>query len=630
MQLNLRKEKGLTIENVRTIIQLGINYGEKLNALEATCIEEYKSLDHSYLPGDHCFYGGYLYECIATASGEWNPTRWKKVGDDLTPVTKADIEALIGLSAEEIQTLASIILDTEIRIDKTYSSSKIYTDIQQCLHDSKTFTLRQLSNTKMPHYSVVGSVDDVTEEGVLYLVKRSDSNICDIYAFISNAPQSLTTTEINLDNIYTKTEVDELLDKKADKATTMPSDKIITNVDDATTDNILSASTTLEAIDDKITESIVTTLDENVTDDQIPSAKVVFDKLDEVFQNVDNVKESLASTITDKGVYTSKDDTFETMIENVKQISSSVLNTYEEISEYSAVPKMTSDIKPLGVVSASSVYGSSYAYYAFDNDTTAWTTQNGKYTDQWIQYKFDKPICISKVEVDNSYGENAIKNFRIEASHDGIDYDILYTGLNTNTTAKGLWTAVFENDTKYLYYRVFVVDCYATTYVKVNNIRFIARIRASTIAKPLIPTMTSDTLPSGIASSSSVNTSYKPYLAFNNQIISDLDMWASADNASTYQWIQYQFENPTVAKMISIAPRVYKNNIIAPKAFTLEASNNGIDYIFLCEDTIPFRGALPKFVTFNNETAYTHYRITFDINYTGTFRAQISHIQLYN
>ena len=277
MQLNLRKEKGLTIENVRTIIQLGINYGEKLNALEATCIEEYKSLDHSYLPGDHCFYGGYLYECIATASGEWNPTRWKKVGDDLTPVTKADIEALIGLSAEEIQTLASIILDTEIRIDKTYSSSKIYTDIQQCLHDSKTFTLRQLSNTKMPHYSVVGSVDDVTEEGVLYLVKRSDSNICDIYAFISNAPQSLTTTEINLDNIYTKTEVDELLDKKADKATTMPSDKIITNVDDATTDNILSASTTLEAIDNKITESIVTTLDENTTDTQIPSAKTVYE-----------------------------------------------------------------------------------------------------------------------------------------------------------------------------------------------------------------------------------------------------------------------------------------------------------------------------------------------------------------
>ena len=34
MQLNLRKEKGLTIENVRTIIQLGINYGEKLASIK--------------------------------------------------------------------------------------------------------------------------------------------------------------------------------------------------------------------------------------------------------------------------------------------------------------------------------------------------------------------------------------------------------------------------------------------------------------------------------------------------------------------------------------------------------------------------------------------------------------------
>ena len=40
--------------------------------------------------------------------------------------------------------MSGLILDTEVRIDKTYSSSKIYQDIQQCLQDSKDFTLEEL------------------------------------------------------------------------------------------------------------------------------------------------------------------------------------------------------------------------------------------------------------------------------------------------------------------------------------------------------------------------------------------------------------------------------------------------------------------------------------------------------
>ena len=62
-------------------------------------------------------------------------------------------------------------------------------------------------------------------------------------------------------------------------------------------------------------------LDESVTDEQIPSAKAVYDELQEVFQSVSNGKNLIASAITDKGVDTLADATFEQMADNIGMIS---------------------------------------------------------------------------------------------------------------------------------------------------------------------------------------------------------------------------------------------------------------------------------------------------------------------
>lgn len=73
--------------------------------------------------------------------------------------------------------------------------------------------------------------------------------------------------------------------------------------------------------DNNNTTNIVTIIDENCTDEQVPSAKAVHDKFQEVFQSVDNGKSLIASAITDKGIDTSKDDTFETMANNINSIN---------------------------------------------------------------------------------------------------------------------------------------------------------------------------------------------------------------------------------------------------------------------------------------------------------------------
>ena len=64
--------------------------------------------------------------------------------NSIDKLTKEGVEGLLGLTKEEIEAMADLILDTEVRIDKTYSSSKIYSAIQDAIDSSKNFTLNEI------------------------------------------------------------------------------------------------------------------------------------------------------------------------------------------------------------------------------------------------------------------------------------------------------------------------------------------------------------------------------------------------------------------------------------------------------------------------------------------------------
>ena len=104
----------------------------------------------SYLEGDYIYHWGELYRCLASNSDvDFDESNWEQITYGIDELSKEDVERLLGLTKEEIEAMADLILDTEVRIDKTYSSSKIYTDIQQCLEDSKTYTLEELEKVKI-------------------------------------------------------------------------------------------------------------------------------------------------------------------------------------------------------------------------------------------------------------------------------------------------------------------------------------------------------------------------------------------------------------------------------------------------------------------------------------------------
>ena len=98
--------------------------------------------------------------------------------------TKEDVERLLGLTKEEIEAMADLILDTEVRLDKTYSSSKIYQDIQQCLEDSKTYTLLELGKFSGVSYKIVASTSEMTNESIIYLL--ANGNTYDMYIVEEN------------------------------------------------------------------------------------------------------------------------------------------------------------------------------------------------------------------------------------------------------------------------------------------------------------------------------------------------------------------------------------------------------------------------------------------------------------
>ena len=83
-------------------------------------------------------------------------------------LTKEGVEGLLGLTKEEIEAMADLILDTEVRIDKTYSSSKIYSAIQDAIDSSKSFTLDEIGKMSGASYKVVTSTTEMTDEKIIY------------------------------------------------------------------------------------------------------------------------------------------------------------------------------------------------------------------------------------------------------------------------------------------------------------------------------------------------------------------------------------------------------------------------------------------------------------------------------
>ena len=270
--LNLSKMKYMSETNLKKFASLIISLSSQVTDIENKCIKPYVG-DELYPRDSYVSYNGYIYQATATnQDSAFDETHWDKLSDDFNELTVADIEAMLGLSQEQLETMANLIADTEVRLDKTYSSSKIYQDIQQCLNDSKSYTLKEIAKLNGSSYKVVTSTSEMTSESIIYLL--ASGNTYDMYIVEEDgATTKIGDMNIDLSQYVKVTDLENDYLKKTDA------------------DGKYATITTVDGKIDK--DKIVTALDDSVTDKQVASALLTKTELDKVNASLGELSDSL-------------------------------------------------------------------------------------------------------------------------------------------------------------------------------------------------------------------------------------------------------------------------------------------------------------------------------------------------
>lgn len=124
----------------------------------------------------------------------------------------------------------------------------------------------------------------------------------------------------------------------------------------------------------------------------------------------------------------------------------------------------------------------------------------------------------------------------------------------------------------------------------------------------IVPTMTSNTAPSGVASASSENLALA-YKAFNDSATHTWQESWSSDSTSYPITLQYQFTEAKTILEYSIQAANYATHM--PTAWTLQGSNNGADWTTI--DTVAVSGLTQDskaYYTVDTPGPYAYYRLS--------------------
>lgn len=314
------------------------------------------------------------------------------------------------------------------------------------------------------------------------------------------------------------------------------------------------------------------------------------------------------------------------------------------------VPTMTSNTTPSGVASCSPD-NNSEAWIVFDNDDSTYvhvlhdTTTN---QSNYIQYSFASACMVKMIKISSTTSSNfTAQNItvKVQGSNDGTDFIDIATFENYNL-GHSEKTLSFENNNSYSTYRlyfsgathsegsyyftyIYSVQFYASyysqaipenstamTYIGVNNYAsntlladsvWLDGICNSTYFESVlnikVPTMTSNTTPSGVASANATLSPNQPYYAFDKD---NSTVWLST-TGTTNNYIRYQFLSNITPKKVVI---VFKCNINgASYIVKIQGSNDGINFEEIGSTTLNSDGtynATTQNVILDNSTSYKY------------------------
>ncbi|MFB4327345.1 discoidin domain-containing protein [Paenibacillus sp. CR_12] len=294
------------------------------------------------------------------------------------------------------------------------------------------------------------------------------------------------------------------------------------------------------------------------------------------------------------------------------------------VSTVNAIPKMTSNTAPSGIVSASSFNASGQdPWKAFDSiANTNWRSKNGDPLPQWLSYEFTSPIIISayKVTVGSTFSYTP-KSWTFEGSNDGSNWTVLDTRSNvTNWTLSSFQLFDFFNMTAYKAYRINITENNGGTFTDLLELEMyeiifdskflissgngkLYSLKNAEYTSNLIPVMTSDTTPAGSVSGSSKFSGYEFFRCFDG---SNDNSWQSSDY-SLPQWVAYEFSGKQKINRYSLVPRFIDR---MPSDWTFEGWD-GSSWVVLDTRTgiVNWTQGVPQYFEFINYDFYIKYRI---------------------
>lgn len=287
------------------------------------------------------------------------------------------------------------------------------------------------------------------------------------------------------------------------------------------------------------------------------------------------------------------------------------------------VPIMTANNAPYGTAIASSEQNDGKAYMPFNGSSNAWlVSTSSSATNIWVGYTFPAPVSIKEFEWCSNDGSSEISSmsYQVEGSNDGTNWTAISdTFTDIARTATGNIKHKTNDDAYYTHIRFFINSqtlSGAWRCGKISHLQFYGRTLS-----PLVPTMTSNTTPKGVASTNSTYTA--AYNAFG-----------SAQNFAfdgSNQYLRYQGTDKTVLKYVATKDRVNSGRSFTA-TYVIQGSNDGTTWDDIKTNithVFPTTSAWWGIECGDNDDQHLYHQLVL-ASYTGDVGQQMTHaVQFY-
>lgn len=321
-----------------------------------------------------------------------------------------------------------------------------------------------------------------------------------------------------------------------------------------------------------------------------------------------------------------------------------------------SVPTMTSNTTPKGTAFASAEYSQDTgAFCVFDgDDATYWAGAAGIHSNIYVGYTFETPKCVNKCHVKFDSYVSAC-SYKIQGSNDGTTWNDVS---NTENSLDNTFT--FNNSDEYSSYRLFIIsetlpsssysggrlstlqfygedlcnNANAMSYIGLNNYcantlladaDWIDGIANSDYIESVmnikVPTMTSDTTPSGTCSATSYETTNLPYKAFDKN---NTTYWrANTSGTSNLGSITYKF--PSAVKIRIVKHLGWASAI---SEYKVSYSDTGSSWQDATSSNYVTKTDMLSITSFADKGAHLYWRVT-HVSSVSTSTAAAYEIQFY-